>query len=119
VQAAKWVDQHLPQNAYVGVNDAGALRYFGRRHTVDLKGLNYTALAFNRISHEQVIAETDWLAVFPSWFDGAGIFAYYDRITSFAIPLEQYTVCNCPGQIEKVIYHKKEKYRFAKAKNLP
>ncbi len=114
VQAGEWIDKHLPQDVVVGVNDAGALRYFGKRFTIDLKGLNNTELAFDRVSHEQVIAQTDWLAVFPSWFEGAGIFDYFNRITSFAIPLEQYTVCNCPGQIEKVIYQKREKYRFAK-----
>jgi hypothetical protein len=107
VRAGEWIDANVPAGATVGVNDAGAIRYFGNRVTIDLKGLNYADLAYDRVSHEAVIARTDWLAVFPSWFRGTNLFDFYEQRHSFSIPLEEYTVCDCPGQTEKVIYKKK------------
>ncbi len=35
-----WVNENVPADAVVAVNDAGAIRYFGRRETLDLGGLN-------------------------------------------------------------------------------
>jgi hypothetical protein len=40
VGMAKWVDENLPENARIGVADAGAIRYFGNRFTYDLSGAN-------------------------------------------------------------------------------
>jgi hypothetical protein len=111
VVAGEWINGHLPAAATVGVNDAGAIRYFGNRHTIDLKGLNYADFAFGRIQPMQVIRKTDWLAVFPSWFQQTDLFDYFDRRTSFGIPLREYTVCDCPGQTEKVIFEKKRTFR--------
>lgn len=38
VSAGLWIDEHLPPDAVVAVHDAGALRYFGRRTTLDVWG---------------------------------------------------------------------------------
>lgn len=35
-----WVTENVPAGAVVAVNDAGAIRYFGERRTLDLGGLN-------------------------------------------------------------------------------
>jgi hypothetical protein len=111
VVAGEWIDRNLPRSATVGVNDAGAIRYFGKRHTIDLKGLNYADFAFGKVQPMQVIRKTDWLAVFPSWFQQADLFKYFEKRISFGIPLKEYTVCDCPGQTEKVIFEKKKEYR--------
>jgi hypothetical protein len=40
VELGQWVAENVPQGATVAVNDAGAIRYFGKRRTIDLGGLN-------------------------------------------------------------------------------
>lgn len=40
VVAARWVATNIPEEASVGVSDAGAMRYFGRHRIFDLVGLN-------------------------------------------------------------------------------
>ena len=41
----RWINENLPEEATIGVNDAGALRYYGRRPVVDLVGLVTNGLA--------------------------------------------------------------------------
>jgi hypothetical protein len=36
---ARWIDQHLPDDAVIAVHDVGMIRYLGRRTTVDMVGL--------------------------------------------------------------------------------
>jgi len=43
VAAGRWIDQNLPAGARVAVSDAGALRYFGHRASIDLNALTRTA----------------------------------------------------------------------------
>jgi len=40
VGMALWIDENLPEDARIGVGDAGAMRFFGNRFTYDLVGLN-------------------------------------------------------------------------------
>jgi hypothetical protein len=40
VGIALWLDENIPEDARIGVGDAGAIRYFGNRYTYDLVGLN-------------------------------------------------------------------------------
>jgi MFS family permease len=47
VRVGRWIDANLPRNAVVGLNDAGAIAYYGRRSTVDLVGL--TSAGFARV----------------------------------------------------------------------
>ena len=44
VRVGRWIDANLPSNAIVGLNDAGAIAYYGRRSTVDLIGLTSAGL---------------------------------------------------------------------------
>jgi len=103
VRAGEWVDNNTVSNATIGVNDAGAIRYFGKRRTIDLVGLNYADIAFKKASYADVLQELEWLAVFPDWFRGSNITDYFEAQTSFQVPLEEYTICPCPGQTTKVI----------------
>ncbi len=113
VQAGKWIYNHTQPDAVVGVNDAGAIRYFGQRRTIDLRGLNNADIAFGKVSWPQCLAQLDWLAIFPSWFEGldllSGIKANFDQRTIFSISLEEYTICNAPGQTTKVIFERKKR----------
>jgi hypothetical protein len=40
VSAARWVAEHLPADAAIAIQDAGAMRYFTRNPLIDLVGLN-------------------------------------------------------------------------------
>lgn len=39
--AGRWLKENTPPNATVATWDAGAMRYFGERYTIDLVGLSY------------------------------------------------------------------------------
>ena len=78
VAMGHWIDGHLPPDAVVGLNDAGAISYYGNRRVVDLVGLvtNGSALP-NRAGPGSIF---EWLealpprerpthfAIFPSWY---------------------------------------------------
>lgn len=76
----KWVDAHLPVGARVGVNDTGAIAYFGHRPTFDVVGLttpgegrHWVAGPASRLEHYEVLARTrpdalpTHFAVYPEW----------------------------------------------------
>ncbi len=68
VSLARWVDASLPEDALVGVNDAGAIAYLSRRRTFDLIGL--TTLGEAR-----------------HWAAGPGSrFEHYERLGPGALP---------------------------------
>jgi hypothetical protein len=106
VRAAEWVHANVPFHASVGVLDAGALRYFGNRRIVDLAGLNSADVAFGRKSREQLLAEMDWLAVFPGLIPSDVLQDGYAERARFEIPVEEYTISHNPLQSLKIIYEK-------------
>ncbi|HET9233279.1 MAG TPA: hypothetical protein VFP10_03995, partial [Candidatus Eisenbacteria bacterium] len=78
VAAGRWIAAHLPEEAIVAVNDAGAIPYHGNRRMVDLVGLVTNGSAFpNRAGSGSLY---EWLeslpvserpthfAIFPSWY---------------------------------------------------
>lgn len=107
VRAGKWIREHVPADAVIAVNDAGAIRFFGQRKTIDLVGLNYAPIAFRRVSREQIIREVDWLAVFKKWVQNYALWPQistsFEPRVSFSIPLEEYTICNCPDQTNTIV----------------
>ena len=106
VSAARWIARFTPLSARVGVNDAGAIRYIGGRRTIDLVGLNHHAIAYGKLSSAEIIAQLDWLAVFPARFGETHILRTFAQRQTFQIPLAEYTICDCPTQTRKVIYEK-------------
>ena len=71
VTLGRWIDATLPANAVVAVNDAGALRYFGRRTTIDLIGLNdHRILQLERYHGLEALLRMgiDYVVVFPKTF---------------------------------------------------
>ncbi len=109
VAAGEWIDRSVPSDVTVGVNDAGAIRYFGKRRTVDLRGLNCADIAFGRIRPERAIADSDWLVVFPSWFEESSQLTSFEERARFSIRPEEYTVCDCPGQTSSVILERRQR----------
>lgn len=103
VQAGKWIDENTPKDAVVAVNDAGATRYFGKRKTIDLMGLNCADLAFSTVKKENH-GIVDYLAITPTWFVGKGLYDEFPECTHFAIPPEEYTITPNKGQREIVIF---------------
>jgi hypothetical protein len=110
VRAGEWIRDHTPTDAKVGVNDAGAIRFFGGRWTVDLIGLNDAARAFQA----EAAGAMDWLAIFPTLpslrptsRSGWPPFDDFEARQTFAIPPEEYTNCLCPAQSQIVIYQRR------------
>ncbi len=111
VQMGTWIDENTAKDAVVGVNDAGAIRYLGRRHTIDLPGLNNSDIAFGKMTIQEAIAGADWLAIFPQFFKEAGlldgILNDFEPRVVITIPLEEYTIANSPGQTQAVAFQRK------------
>ena len=82
VELGKWVNENTPEDAILAVNDAGALRYFGERKTIDLLGLNSQRVLFNpRLAGKLqfdlttmveflTVEDARYLVIFPYWFPG-------------------------------------------------
>ncbi len=103
IQAGRWINKYTPEDAVIGVNDAGATRYFGKRRTIDLMGLNCADIAFNRIKPEDT-GIIEYLAITPTWFYGKGIYDNLPVCTNFSIPPAEYTITSNKGQAEIVIF---------------
>jgi hypothetical protein len=107
VQAGLWINQNTPADITVGVIDAGAIRYFGKRQTFDLIGLNNQDIAFQRVDLDYIIETCDWLAVFPAFFENTPLLDPYEPQAMFKVPVEEYTISKNPKQAVKMIYRKK------------
>jgi hypothetical protein len=78
VAIGRWVDRSLPPGAILGLNDAGAIAYYGRRHTVDLIGLTSAGYArvyrsglgclFEHVRREPPSRLPTYFAIYPGWF---------------------------------------------------
>ena len=79
VEMARFIDAELPSGARIAVNDAGALRYFSRRHTIDLVGLTTAGNSqpwrhgsgslFERLEAMRPDQRPQYFAIFPNWFN--------------------------------------------------
>jgi hypothetical protein len=109
VQAGRWIHDNTEEDAVIAVNDAGAIRFFGRRKTIDIAGLNNHEIAFRRIEPLRAILSADYLAIFPSWFGvyKGLVLSDFSLHKTFQISAEEYTVCDCPYQSQKLIFRKK------------
>lgn len=111
VEMGQWIRDHAPADAVVGVIDAGAIRYFGERETVDLVGLNNAALAFGRTGLTAEVARCDWLAIFPMFLEFHPELAWvrqdYLPRHETSVLIEEYTVCNATWQARKIALERK------------
>lgn len=80
VKLGHWVDENLPSTARVGVNDTGAIAYYGNRTTFDLVGLTtpseaeyWVAGPGSRFEHYERLYRTEpnrlptHFVVYPGW----------------------------------------------------
>jgi hypothetical protein len=78
VELAKWVGESLPADARIGVNDTGAMAYFGGHATFDVVGLTtrgeahyWTAGPGSRFEHYEHLPADQrptHFVVYPEWF---------------------------------------------------
>jgi len=62
VELGQWVAENVPREGTVAVNDAGAIRYFGGRRTIDLGGLNrHAGLEENDKGEGFPLVDIGWL----------------------------------------------------------
>lgn len=77
VSIGHWLKSNLPEDAVVGVNDVGAVAYFGEHRTVDLVGLttNGTAEAiahgigslYEELRHLPAEQRPDYFSIYEQW----------------------------------------------------
>jgi hypothetical protein len=80
VRLGRWADANLPRDARIGVNDTGAIAYFGNRRTFDVVGLTtagearyWVAGAGSRLEHYERLHAKDpsklptHFIVYPEW----------------------------------------------------
>lgn len=91
VQLGEWVKENTPENATIYVNDAGAIKYFGERYTVDIVGLNNHQWLFTK----EVERKADYLIVFP-WILSPAQKKQYSPI--YSVKSKNYTICQCPQE---------------------
>ncbi|HKQ18155.1 MAG TPA: hypothetical protein VJW75_00280 [Candidatus Eisenbacteria bacterium] len=110
VAVGRWIDKNLPKNAVVGMNDAGAIAYYGRRSTVDLVGLTSAGYArvyrsglaclFEHVRRQPPERTPTYFAIYPEWFPywpESGILGP----EAFRAHLNLNTIC---GGNDKVVY---------------
>ncbi|HEY3156782.1 MAG TPA: hypothetical protein VGK76_09210 [Candidatus Eisenbacteria bacterium] len=78
VKVGRWIEQNLPRNAVVGMNDAGAIAYYGNRQTLDLLGLTTEGFAkvyragigcmFEKLRRLPPRKLPTYFAIYPEWF---------------------------------------------------
>ena len=116
VELGEWVSQNTPEDAILAVNDAGAVRYFGKRKTIDLLGLNSQRVLFNpRLAGKLqfdlttmieflTIEDARYLVIFPYWFPGVvqaeRFESYFGTIQSRRS--ENYTISDAPLDVMAV-----------------
>jgi hypothetical protein len=80
ISIAYWIRENVPPGARVGINDAGAIRYYGAHPTVDLIGLTTNGLAlptrngvgslYEALEKMPPEKRPDYFAIYPTWFPG-------------------------------------------------
>lgn len=87
VYIGRWIQDNLPPDAVVGVNDVGAIRYYGKHPVVDLVGLATNGIAephrngmgslYEKLEEMPPEQRPDYFVVYNLWVGGlanAGIF---------------------------------------------
>ena len=110
VKTGRWIAADLPPKAVVGINDAGAIAYYGGRSTVDLLGLTTEGFAkayragigcmFERLRRLPPGRRPTYFAIYPEWFPylkSSGVLGP----EAFRAHLGFNTIC---GEEDKVVY---------------
>jgi hypothetical protein len=78
VRIGRWIDANLPRGTIVGLNDAGAIAYYGHRSTLDLVGLTTSGFVrvyrsglgclFEHLRRLPPDRLPTYFAIYPEWF---------------------------------------------------
>ena len=107
VALGRWVNANLAPDAVIAVVDAGALRYFGQRKTLDLFGLNNHRFVRRSFGENMRLLKSlgvRYLILVPALLDG------FDEHTLRLLALhpihsvraEHYTICDAPQDVMTV-----------------
>ncbi len=116
VHLGRWVAENTPEDAVVLVNDAGAIRYFGRRRTIDIIGLNYHPFALHPSDRAKATSspggmlafmksqDAEYLIVFPNQYRGVLAHPMSETFFSFehVARSDHYTVAPAPQAVMAV-----------------
>ncbi|MEM9776939.1 MAG: hypothetical protein AAF902_20345 [Chloroflexota bacterium] len=112
IATGRWIDNNLPPDARVAMLDAGAIRYYGNRYTIDIIGLTSADFAHQWRSGPGAIFEQmsnlenrpTHIVVFPN----VSTIPYFERTDVFSQEVQSITAENYSnlGAVEstKVIY---------------
>ena len=114
VTVGYWIRDNLPPGDRVGINDAGAIRYYGGHPTVDLVGLTTNGLALPNRNGPGSLYEAlekmpeekrpDYFAIYPTWFPGFDASGVLDEeIARFSLSSRP-EVAGIVGGSEVVVY---------------
>jgi len=103
----RWLAANTPPNAVIGLQDAGAIRYFDQRESLDIIGLNDHRVISGEMSLPRYLAAIDWFAGYPLVAKQIGLEKQFDLVYAFSVPYERYTICPCPTQVEMRIYRRR------------
>ncbi len=121
VEFGRWINRNTPAGTAVLVNDAGAIRYFGQRRTIDLLALNDHRFLIDRGLHERIVTDptalndfmnqesADYLIIFPGWFPDLVNSPEFGRQLSLAKQLrsENYTICRAAQDLMIAFFRNK------------
>lgn len=110
VDVGRWIDRNLPKGAIVGINDAGAIAYYGKRNTVDMVGITTAGFAqiyragigclFEHLRRMPAERAPTYFAIYPSWFPHLGASGILGP-EAYRAHLMVNTIC---GDADKVVY---------------
>jgi hypothetical protein len=110
ITMGKWMKENLPPDVCIGINDAGALKYYGEQYIVDFIGLvtnhmvipwrNGIGTVFENLENFYPGRLPDFYVIYPDWFQEFHLSGIL-REKIFEVRLRKNTVC---GAEEKVVY---------------
>jgi hypothetical protein len=96
VVIGRWLAEHVPPARTVATIDAGAVRYYSHRRTIDMLGLNHHRVLSEGIeavfARERPWAYVTFPAVTPELVRSPGLAVVFQTFS------QRYTICNCPQQ---------------------
>jgi hypothetical protein len=108
VAAGRFVAAHAAPDDAVATNDAGAIRFFGERRTIDLIGLNSHAVLFGDARVVVAREQPRFVIVFPEWYPPALRDPRFRLVARFGS--DDYSICDCPRQHELVVLERVAPY---------
>lgn len=97
VNMGNWLAQHTHPNDWIATNDAGAIRYFSNRKTLDMMGLNHSQVLRHGLFPMLDQVRPRFIAAFPSWFPWLRENERYKPV--FQVQASRYTICDCAQEV--------------------